>query len=465
MIPVIAIVGRPNVGKSTLFNRVTRSRDALVADFAGLTRDRQYGEGKHEDKPFIVVDTGGLGEADGGVDDKLVAQAQLAIREADIILFLVDGRAGLTAADEEIAHQCRKLEKKTFVVVNKVDGCDERTVGTDFYSLGLGELSFIAASHGRGVSQLLDTVLADVEAVAPDDDEAEDKRKGIHLAIIGRPNVGKSTLVNRMLGEERVVVFDMPGTTRDSIHIPFERRGKEYTLIDTAGVRKRGRVKETVEKFSVIKTLQAIEEAHVVLFIVDAQEGLTDQDCHLLGFAIDAGRALVIAINKWDGLELEQRDRVKQELKRRLSFVDFAKQHFISALHGTGVGDLYASVNKAYEAAGRELKTSELTNILYKAVEAHQPPLVRGRRIKLRYAHGGGHYPPRIVIHGNQTKDLPNSYQRYLINFFREKLKLAGTAIHFVFKSSENPYAGKKNLLTPRQQRKRDRLMRHHKKK
>lgn len=463
MIPVIALVGRPNVGKSTLFNRLTRTRDAIVADVPGLTRDRQYGEGEHNEKSFIVIDTGGIGEEDLHIDSLMTQQSRQAISEADIVLFLVDGRMGLTAADEAIAAKLRQVDKTIHLVVNKTDGVDPAIAASDFYALGFDEPYKIAASHGRGVSQLIDSVLDD-DAYS-EQEQVDDDFNGIKLAIVGRPNVGKSTLVNRMLGEERVVVYDMPGTTRDSIFIPMERRGQEYMLIDTAGVRRRSKIDLAIEKFSVIKTLKAIEESNVVLMLIDGSETVSEQDLHLLSFVLDAGKSLVIAVNKWDGLDIDQRDQIKRDLDRRLQFVNFAKVHFISALHGTGVGDLYSSIEKAFASANVEMSTSKLNAILEQAVESHQPPLVNGRRIKLRYAHAGGHNPPIIVVHGNQTERLPKPYQRYLENTFREALKLVGTPIRIQLKSSENPYKDKKNKLTPSQLKKRQRMISHLKKK
>lgn len=461
MLPVIALVGRPNVGKSTLFNRLTKTRDAIVADFPGLTRDRQYGEGRLGDRPYIVIDTGGIGEEEALVDNLMTEQSRLAITEADHVFFLVDGRAGITGADEVIANQLRQLGKAITIVVNKTDGVDQTIALADFYTLGFGEPYAIAASQGRGVKALIDAHLdtfVETEIVAPEE-------RGIQIAIVGRPNVGKSTLVNRMLGEERVVVCDLPGTTRDSIFVPLERHGQRYTLVDTAGVRRRSKVDETVEKFSVIKTLQSIEQSHVAIMLFDGSEDITDQDLHLLSFIIDSGKALVMAVNKWDGLSTEQREHVKVSLSRRLQFADFAKLHFISAKHGTGVGDLYKSIQQAYQSAMKNLATGELNTILQHAIAQHQPPLVRGRRIKLRYAHSGGHNPPIIVIHGNQTDALPQAYQRYLINTFREALKLVGTPIRLQMKSGENPYAGKRNKLTLSQQRKRKRMFAFQKKK
>ncbi len=458
MLPVIALVGRPNVGKSTLFNRLTKTRDALVANLPGLTRDRQYGQGQLGSRPYIVVDTGGIGHDEMGVEGALAAQARQAINEADILLFLVDARHGTTSADETIASQLRAMGKPCYLVANKTDGLDPDVAVAEAYQLGMGEPYPIAASHGRGVTQLIDMILEDLA-----EDQAEDivipaEEQGIKLAIVGRPNVGKSTLVNRMLGEDRVVVFDAPGTTRDSVFIPMAHQGQRYTLIDTAGVRRRAKVKETIEKFSVIKTLQAIEEAHVVILILDSRESIVDQDIHLLGSILKAGRALVIAFNKWDGMDMEAKQQAKADLARRLTFLDFAKTHFISALHGTGVGDLYRSVKAAYASATKELSTSALTDTLLKAVQAHQPPLVQGRRIKLRYAHAGGSNPPRIVIHGNQVEKVPASYERYLENTFRKAFKLSGTPVFLEFRQGDNPYAGRKNKLTPRQEQKRKRL-------
>ncbi|MGM0632548.1 MAG: ribosome biogenesis GTPase Der, partial [Pseudomonadota bacterium] len=423
MKPVIALVGRPNVGKSTLFNRLTRSRDALVANLPGLTRDRQYGEGVIGDRPYIVIDTGGLSGEEEGIDDEMASQSRLAMEEADVVLLMVDGRSGLTPGDAEILDHLRRSRKPVIIVVNKVDGQDEHVATAEFYGLGVGELFAISASQGRGIRQLIDHVLEGFPEPEEETD-AERAERGICIAISGRPNVGKSTLVNRMLGEERVVVYDQPGTTRDSVRIPFERRGQRYTLIDTAGIRKRGRTRETVEKFSVVKSLQSIQEANVVILVIDARTGIVEQDLHLLGYVLDAGRSVVIALNKWDGMDLEQKERIKQEIRRRLGFADFARIHFISALHGTGVGDLYRSVETAWESARREMGTNQLTKLLQMIVEDHEPPMINGRRIKLRYAHAGGHNPPIIVIHGKQTDKVPGSYLRYLEKSFRKALEM-----------------------------------------
>ncbi len=441
--PVVALIGRPNVGKSTLFNQLTKSRQALVADLSGLTRDRQYGDVHFENKSFIVVDTGGIGEMDdgsGNIDDYMATQSYTAIHEADIVVFVADARAGLIGSDGEIARFLHTLGKKVYLVANKMDGVHE-AAAAEFYALGFGEPFPMAASHGKGVTNLLEALTADMpEDVAEDIDDDV-----LKLAIIGRPNVGKSTLVNRLLGEDRVVVFDMPGTTRDSIYIPYEREGRHYVLIDTAGVRRRGRIDEKVEKFSVVKTLQAIKDANVVVVVIDAKEGIVDQDLHMLGYALDAGRAIVVAINKWDGMTQDQKDWVNIEIDRRFNFVPWVKIHQISALYGNGVGNLYPSIHKAYDASMFKVSTSRLTRILEDAVASHPPPMVAGRRIKLRYAHLGGHNPPVIVIHGNQTSALPKSYQRYLENVYRNVFKLEGTPLHVEFKQNANPYEGKKN--------------------
>lgn len=459
MVPVIALVGRPNVGKSTLFNRLTRSRDALVADFPGLTRDRKYGEGRIDNQDFIVIDTGGISGDEAGIDSAMAEQSLLAIEEADAVVFLVDGRAGINPADEMIANHLRRTDKPYYLVVNKTDGIDPDVAVSDFYELGLSQPLPIAASHGRGVKQLIEYVLEPFQDAMLAEAEEKIKDDSTRIAVIGRPNVGKSTLVNRLLGEDRVVVYDQPGTTRDSIYIPYERFEQKYTLIDTAGVRRRKNIKEAVEKFSIVKTLQAVKDANVVIAVVDAQEGLTEQDLHMLGFAIDAGRAMVIAVNKWDGMSAEAKDRVKEQLKRRLVFADYANIHFISAKHGSGVGDLYHSIDEAYNSAMSKWQTNRLTRLLEDVVADHQPPMVNGRRIKLRYVHQGGSNPPLFIVHGNQTDKLPEAYKRYLQNKFISVLKLRGTPVRFDFKSSENPFEGKKNVLTRRQVQKKERLM------
>lgn len=460
MIPVVALVGRPNVGKSTLFNRFTRTQDALVADFPGLTRDRQYGDAEFENKPFIVVDTGGVGVDDVAVDELMSKQSAMALDEADVVLFLVDGRSGLTGVDESIARRLRKINKPVFLVVNKTEGLDEEIACAEFQTFGFQDVFAVSAAHGRGMHPLLGKLTANFDKKPEESEEG----KSIKIAFAGRPNVGKSTLVNRILGEERVVVYDLPGTTRDSIYIPFVRDDKNYTLIDTAGVRRRARVDEKIEKFSVIKTLQAIKEAHVCLMLLDSSEGITDQDLHLLGFIIESGKALVIAVNKWDGLDSEHKERVRTELARRLQFANFAKIRFISALHGSGVGNLFKDIDEAYASATQVLSTPRLTRLLQDVVTQHTPPLVQGRRIKLRYAHVGGHNPPIIVIHGNQVESLPDSYKRYLINTFIAKLGLVGTPLKVEFKGGDNPFKDKKHQLTDRQIKRKKRLMRHAKK-
>lgn len=448
MKPVIALIGRPNVGKSTLFNQITKSRDALVADFAGLTRDRKYGDATYQNKSFIVVDTGGIGESEGGIDNYMAEQSKTAINEADIIIFVVDARAGLLASDEQIARELRTLGKKIYLVANKVDGVHAEAALVEFYKLGMGEPLQVAASHGRGVQQMLEDVLQDI----PEDENPEehDKDTGLRLAIIGRPNVGKSTLVNRLLGEDRVVAFDQPGTTRDSIYIPFEREGRKYTLIDTAGVRRKGKVDEMIEKFSIVKTLQAMKDAHVVVVVVDAREGIVEQDLHLIGYALEAGRAMVIAINKWDNMSEYDRKQCKLDVERRFDFIPWARIHLISALHGTGVGELYPSIHRAYESANLKVSPAKLTQILNDATDQHQPPTVQGRRIKMRYAHMGGQNPPTIVIHGNKVDKTPADYRRYLENVFRKVYKLEGTPVKIEFKTSENPFEGRKSQVDER---------------
>ena len=464
MEPVIVLVGRPNVGKSTLFNYLTRSRDALVADFPGLTRDRQYGRGRIGPRAYIVVDTGGMDQDNEGIGHDVQAQTRRAIAEADVVLFLVDARSGPTAADEQLAGELRVQGKRLFLVPNKIDGVDANATAADFYALGLGEPHPIAAAHGTGVARLMAAVLQCVNMVASADAAADSQREGaaaerIRVAVVGRPNVGKSTLINRLLGEERVLVHDQPGTTRDSLFIPFDRDGVAYTLIDTAGVRRRSRVYEAVEKFSAIKTLQAIAAAHVVILLLNAQESIAEQDARIISYVLDAGCALVLAVNKWDGLEPLHKEQIRRGLERKLAFLDFAKVHFISALYGTGVGLLYEAVQHAYEASCRELETPLLNRILTEAVAAHQPPLVRGRRVKLRYAHQGGRNPPVIVIHGNQTARLPLAYRRYLTNVYRRRLDLWGTPIRLELRTGANPYAGRVNALSPRQQARRKRLL------
>jgi len=457
MLPVIALVGRPNVGKSTLFNFLTRTRDALVADLPGLTRDRNYGYGKVGSIPYLVVDTGGLVVDAQGVEQLMAKQALRAIEEADRVLFLVDTREGVQPSDHFISQTLRKLGKQVIVVANKAEGVDWGTAAADFFQLGLGEPESISAAHGDRVRELMERALDGIEVankegqVGGGDD--------IRVAVIGRPNVGKSTLINRLLGEERLIAFDQPGTTRDAVFVPFERDGHRYTLIDTAGVRRRARVEEAIEKFSVIKALQAVDSANVVIGVIDAHDTVAEQDASLFGMVAERGRALLIAVNKWDGIPSDKRDEIRMGLDLRLPFLDFAPVHFISALHGTGVGELMRAVKHAYDASMREMATPELTRVLETAIVQHQPPLVRGRRIRLRYAHQGGRNPPIIVVHGNQVQHVPDAYKRYLANVFRKNFRLEGTPVRVEFRADDNPFKGKRNPLTPRQRRSRARMM------
>jgi GTP-binding protein len=515
---VIALVGCPNVGKSTLFNRLTKTRDALVADFPGLTRDRKYGRAVYDGREFVIIDTGGIAEDNTDqppeLTKRMTEQALLAIDESDLVLYMVDCRAGIMPGDYPVADYIRRSGKRCVVVANKVDGLDPETAGAEFYALGLGEVYTTAAVHGRGVQVLLEEAIApvlreegplDSDLPPEDDDEgspfkkprseweegygfldnvpmdqqgggfdwhafrekqreaakagqgaegaAREEQKApavpfadlpIKLAIVGKPNVGKSTLTNRMLGEERVIVADFPGTTRDSIYIPLERNGRKYIVIDTAGVRRRRKVTEAVEKFSIVKTLKAIEDCNVALLVIDARARVTDQDLSILSFIIDSGRSLVIAVNKWDGLDPSVKDEIKLELQQRLGFVDFARVHFISALHGTGVGNLFESIDEAYDSATRRHSSAELNRILRQACEEHEPPVAGGRRIKLKFAHAGGYNPPRIVIHGNKTSKVPAAYKRYIINCYRKALGIMGTPVIIEFRDGENPYANKK---------------------
>lgn len=456
ILPVLVLVGRPNTGKSTLFNRLTGTRDALVADFAGLTRDRQYGRGRFENRAFIVVDTGGLSPESGDALAVLAEQqAQIALREADQILFLVDARAGLLPADRDIATALRKLGKPVQLLVNKAEGLSKTAVN-DFHALGLGEPRAVSAEHGDGVPALLRELLADVP---PADDERELEDGIVRVAIIGRPNAGKSTLVNRLIGEDRVLSSDLPGTTRDSIRVSFDWDGQAFELIDTAGIRRKSRVSEVIEKFSIVKALQAMERAQVVILMVDAQDEIGTHDARLMGLVAHHGRAMVLAVNKWDGLDQTQRREVRDVVGYRLPFLDYVPLHTISALHGSGLRELMESVLAAYRATTREIPTPELNRVLIKAVERHAPHAVLGRRIKLRYAHQSGRNPPAIMIHGNQTEKLMDSYKSYLANVFRDAFKLKGVPLKLEFKTSDNPFKGRRNELTARQQMKRKRLM------
>ncbi len=462
---VIAIVGRPNVGKSTLFNSLTKSRNALVADLPGVTRDRQYGFGNYKGHEFILIDTGGLGRNDKDSENiaNLISDQSLrAIEETDVLIWLVDGRDGLTAEDEHLAKVLRPMCEHIFLTANKTEGLNTDIVLSDLYRLGFDNLYAISAKRGNGVSHLMDEVIQHLPAESENKIQVE---HGLRITILGRPNVGKSTLTNRILGEERVLTFNQPGTTRDSIAIPFERNGKPYTLIDTAGIRRRSKITDTIEKFSIVKSLQSIDSTQIVVLVLDAQEAITDQDATLLGLIADSGKALIIAVNKWDGLEESHKAKIKAQLDRKFRFLDYACIHFISALHGSGVGKLFVSVNKISKSLSIEPTPSRVTTILQQAIEAHPPPMVRGRRIKLRYAHLGGHDPIRIIVHGNQTERVPKSFRRYLANQMRKQLKLVGTPVLIEFKQGENPYKNRRNILTNRQTEKRKRLMRHVKKK
>lgn len=442
MKPVIALIGRPNVGKSTLFNRLTRSRDALVADLPGLTRDRHYGEGRVGERPFLVIDTGGFEPvAKEGIMHEMAKQTKQAVAEADVVVFIVDGRQGLTPHDKTITDFLRKSGRSVMLVVNKAEGMKYTSVTADFYELGLGDPYVISSAHGDGVADLVEEMVDIAFAQRPEEvEEPESQVRGIKIAIVGRPNVGKSTLVNTLLGEERVIAFDMPGTTRDSIEIPFERDGVHYSLIDTAGIRRRGKVFEAIEKFSVVKTLQSVSEANVVLLLLDAQQDISEQDAHIAGFILESGRALVVGVNKWDGLQSDRRDEIKMDIERKLNFLTFAKFHFISALKSTGIGPLMKSIDAAYAAAMVNLSTPKLTRALIEAVEHQQPKRKGSIRPKLRYAHQGGQNPPIIVIHGNALEAVGDVYKRYLEKHFRETFSLTGTPLRIEMRSGKNPF-------------------------
>ncbi len=436
MLPIVAIVGRPNVGKSTLFNVLTRTRDAIIADVAGVTRDRQYGYSRIGAVPCVLIDTGGLVDKPSGIEALMRLQTEKAVNEADRIIFLADARAGLTTQDRYVASELRRAGKPVTLAINKSEGLDADMVAADFQVLGFGEPHAIASGHGQGCRELIDTVLEGLVAGhGPADDTS-----AIRVAIIGRPNVGKSTLVNRLLGEERVIASETPGTTRDSILVPFRRDERDFLLVDTAGIRRKARVDDPIERASVARTLQAIAEAHAVVMVLDAHDSIGEQDASVLGQALERGRVLLIAINKWDGIPTEKREEIRRLLSFKLDFVPFAPLHFISARHGTGVGELARDLVRGYDAAMRAMPTPALTKVLEKALEAHQPPLVRGRRIKLRYAHQGGRNPPRIIIHGNQTESVPESFRRYLANVFREAFDLFATPVAVEFRTDRNPY-------------------------
>jgi len=464
MIPTIALVGRPNVGKSTLFNKLTKSRDALVADVPGLTRDRRYGRCEINGQTVTLIDTGGL-FGDDVLSESLTQQTQLAVAEADLVVLLLDGRDGITSADQDVVSYLRRESVNFIPVVNKIDGIGEDQALVEVSQFGFGEPLLISASHSRGLRALSESLVARLTDMGAFQRESEVvSNKGIHVAVVGRPNVGKSTLINRMLGEERQVVFDMPGTTKDAIDIPFHRNDTDYALIDTAVVRRKGRVEEITEKFSVVKALQAMERAHVVILVVDATEGVVEQDLHVLQYALEAGAAMLVAVNKWDGLDEDQRDRVKYSVDRRLAFVPWVPLQRISALHGTGVGLLFEMIDTVYAAGEFDVSTSLLTRLVRNMVAAHPAPSVRGRQIKIKVATRGRNHPPTVVIHGNQLDSLPTSYKRFLENGFREALNLVGNPIRLQLRESDNPYAGKKNVLTPRQKERRERIIKHRKK-
>lgn len=464
VLPVVAIVGRTNVGKSTLFNQLTGTRDAIVADRPGLTRDRRYGTARRHGARFIVVDTGGLAGDSEEIDDRVGDQVGRALDEADRIMLVTDARAGRTAGDEAIVDRIRRLGKPIVLAVNKTDGVDTRTALAEFHALGLGSPIPVSAAHGRGLRALAHALVPEPPEEGEgggDTGEAHSQRNAVHIAVVGRPNAGKSTLVNRLLGEDRVITHDEPGTTRDSVFVPFEHSGKPYVLIDTAGLRRRARVSDLVEKVSAIKALQAIEAANVAILLLDAGQGVSEQDARLLGYLLDAGRALVIAINKWDCLAPGARTAARDAVTRRLGFIDFSAVHPISALRGEGLGGLMRSVEEAWTAATTRMATAALTRIMQEATIRHPPPMVRGRRIKLRYAHQGGINPPVVVIHGNGAEETPEPYARYLARAVRTRFRLRGTPLRIEFRSGENPYAGRRNALTPRQARHRKRMMRH----
>ena len=463
MLPAVALVGRPNVGKSTLFNQLTESRDALVADYPGLTRDRRYGFGNFEGQPFIVIDTGGLGDSTGELESLAAEQAQVAMEEADSVIFVVNHREGLTAADQDIADQLRSSNKLVTIAVNKSEGLASELAEAEFYALGLGSPIGIAALHGRRLADLMREVLVpfevNKESIGPDSDSKGSDKP--HLAVIGRPNVGKSTFINRLLGTDRMVTSSQPGTTRDSVLVPCERGGREFVLVDTAGIRRRAKVNDSIEKFSIVQSLKAIENSGVAMFLIDAREGVTEQDLSLIGLIIERGCALTIGINKWDGVATSHRRQVEAEVDRKLEFADFARVNYISALHGSGIDKVINSALTTYEAAGKEFPTPWLNKILERALIVHPPPLVGGRRIRLRYAHQGGRHPPILVIHGNRTERLPAHYRRYLVNTFRKKLHLEGVPLRLELKSGDNPYSGRRNKLTRRQSKHRRRVIRH----
>lgn len=461
MLPLVALVGRPNVGKSTIFNALTRTRDALVHDQPGVTRDRNYGVCRlDEDNHFLVVDTGGISEDEEGLAGATADQARAAAAEADLILFVVDARDGTSALDDEILSWLRKLSRPTLLLINKIDGTHEDTVRSEFARYGFSEMLTVSAAHRQGLDDLLEEVVQRLPEEGSGEEMVNDPNR-MRIAFVGRPNVGKSTLVNRILGEERMIASEVPGTTRDSISVDLERDGREYRLIDTAGLRRKARVEEVVEKFSVIKTLQAIEQCQVAVLMLDATEGVTDQDASVLGAVLDAGRALVVAINKWDGLTEYQREQAETLVSRKLGFVPWAETVRISAKHGSGLRELFRAIHQAHASATHEFSTSEVNKALEIAYETNPPPAIRGHVSKLRYVHPGGSNPPTFIVHGTRLKDLPESYKRYLENFFRKRFKLIGTPVQFIFREGTNPYEGKKNVLSERQIAKKKRLIKH----
>jgi GTPase len=446
MKPVIALVGRPNVGKSTLFNRLTKTRDAIVADFAGLTRDRHYGNGKLGQQEYIVIDTGGFEpDATTGIYKEMARQTRQAVAEADVVVFVVDGRAGISAQDHDIANFLRKLGKPTVLAANKAEGMTEGIHLTEFFELGLGEVLPVSAAHGQGMRSLVDLALAPLALTDDEADESTPDESVIRLAVAGRPNVGKSTLINTWLGEERLVAFDLPGTTRDAISVPFERDGQKFELIDTAGIRRKGKVFEAIEKFSVVKTLQAIENANVVLLLLDATQGVTDQDAHIAGYILESGRAVVLAINKWDLVDSYQRELVERSIETRLGFLKFAAIHPISAIKRQGLGPVWKSIAQAHTSANRKMSTPVLTRLLLEAVQFQQPQRSGMYRPKLRYAHQGGMNPPIIIVHGNSLEHVTESYKRYLEGRFRKEFDLVGTPMRIQMKTSHNPFTDKES--------------------
>ena len=460
MLPLVALVGRPNVGKSTLFNALTRTRDALVHDQPGVTRDRNYGVCRLlEGRPFVLVDTGGIGGEDEGLAGATARQSRAAAEEADLILFIVDGREGASSVDDDILRWLRKLSKPTVLVVNKSDGIDQQAALSEFSRYGFGEALPVSSAHRTGIDELLAQVLQELPDEGTTETLDEDPTR-VRIAFVGRPNVGKSTLVNRILGEERMIASEVPGTTRDSIAVDLERDGRKYRLIDTAGLRRRARVEEAVEKFSVVKTLQAIEQCQVAVLMLDASEGVTDQDATVLGAVLDAGRALVIAINKWDGRSEYERQQAEALVARKLGFVAWAENVRISALHGSGLRELFKAIHRAHASATKVFSTADVTRAVEAAYAANPPPVVRGHVAKLRFAHPGAESPPTFIVHGTRLKTLSATYQRYLENFFRKRFKLVGTPIRFLFREGDNPYKDKKNVLTERQVAKKQRLIR-----